>query len=83
MKECLEFVKEGYEFTVTRVNRVCRNNLELQLLGKDLCDSGITLTATEQPISNKNAISKCSLDMLGVFAEYKTNLHRERQLEGI
>ena len=51
LKECLEFVKEGDEFTFTRVNRVCRNNLELQLLGKDLCDSGITLTATEQPIS--------------------------------
>jgi hypothetical protein len=27
--------------------------------------------------------SKCFLDMLGVFAEYETNLRRERQLEGI
>ena len=51
LKECSELVKEGDEFTFTRVNRVCRNNLELQLLGKDLCDSGIILTATEQPIS--------------------------------
>ena len=25
---------------------------------------------------------KCFLDMLGVFAEFETNLHRERQLEG-
>ena len=50
---------------------------------KDLCDRSITLNAPEQPISNKDAISKCFLDMLGVFAELETNLRRERQLEGI
>jgi DNA invertase Pin-like site-specific DNA recombinase len=29
------------------------------------------------------AAGKCFLDMLGVFAEFDTNLRRERQLEGI
>jgi DNA invertase Pin-like site-specific DNA recombinase len=29
------------------------------------------------------AARKCFLDMLGVFAEFETNLRRERQLEGI
>jgi DNA invertase Pin-like site-specific DNA recombinase len=28
-------------------------------------------------------VGKAFLDMLGVFAEFETNLHRERQLEGI
>ena len=83
LKECLEFVREGDEFTFTRVDRVCRNSLDLQLLVKDLCDRGISLTATEQPISTKDATSKCFLDMLGVFAELETNLRKERQLEGI
>ena len=83
LKECLEFVREGDEFTFTRVDRVCRNSLDLQLLVKDLCDRGITLTATEQPISTKDATSKCFLDMLGVFAELETNLRKERQMEGI
>ena len=46
LKECLEFMREGDEFTFTRVDRVCRNSLDLQLLVKDLCDRGITLTAT-------------------------------------
>ena len=40
-------------------------------------------SATEQPISTKDASSKCFLDMLGVFSEFETNLRRERQLEGI
>ncbi len=71
LKNCLEFVREGDEFTFTRVDRVCRNSLDLQLLVKDLTDRGVTLTATEQPISTKDATSKCFLDMLGVFAELK------------
>jgi DNA invertase Pin-like site-specific DNA recombinase len=39
--------------------------------------------ATEQPINTSTAAGKCFLDMPGVFAEFETNLRRERQLEGI
>jgi DNA invertase Pin-like site-specific DNA recombinase len=39
--------------------------------------------ATEQPIDTSTAAGKAFLDMLGVFAEFETNLRRERQLEGI
>ena len=44
---------------------------------------GASLKATEQPIDTNTAAGKCFLDMLGVFAEFETNLRRERQLEGI
>ena len=40
------------------------------------------LKATEQPIDTATAVGKCFLDMLGVFAEFETNLRKERQLEG-
>jgi DNA invertase Pin-like site-specific DNA recombinase len=83
LKECLEFVRENDEFVFTRIDRVCRNILDLQLIVKELEGKGVILTATEQPISTKDATSKCFLDMLGVFAELETNLRRERQLEGI
>ena len=83
LKECLGFVREGDEFTFTRVDRVCRNSLDLQLLVKDLCDRGIILTATEQPISTKDATSKCFLDMLGVFAELENSIRAERQASGV
>lgn len=36
-----------------------------------------------QPIDTGNAAGKAFLDMLGVFAEFETNLRRERQMEGI
>ena len=83
LKECLEFMREGDVFTFTMVDRVCRNSYDLQCIVKDLTDRGITLTATEQPISTKDATSRCFLDMLGVFASLETNLRRERQLMGI
>jgi DNA invertase Pin-like site-specific DNA recombinase len=38
---------------------------------------------TEQPVKTGTAAGKAFLDMLGVFAEFETNLRKERQLEGI
>jgi DNA invertase Pin-like site-specific DNA recombinase len=42
-----------------------------------------SLKATEQPVDTGIAVGKAFVDMLGVFAEFETNLRRERQLEGI
>ena len=83
LTQCLEFVREGDELVITRIDRLARSVLDLQLIVKELNDKGVILTATEQPISTKDATSKCFLDMLGVFAELETNLRKERQMEGI
>ena len=56
---------------------------DLQNIVHELKAKGAALKATEQPIDTSNAAGKCFLDMLGVFAEFETNLRRERQLEGI
>ena len=83
LKECLDFVCDGDELVITRIDRLARSVLDLQLIVKELSDKGVNLSATEQPISTKDATSKCFLDMLGVFAELETNLRKERQNEGI
>jgi DNA invertase Pin-like site-specific DNA recombinase len=79
----LEFLREGDELVVTRIDRLARSILDLQLIVKTLADKGVVLKATEQPIDTSTAVGKCFLDMLGVFAEFETNLRRERQMEGI
>ena len=48
-----------------------------------LREKGVALVATEQPIHTTTTAVKALLDMLGVFAEFETNLRRERQMEGI
>ena len=83
LKKCLEFVREGDEFVITRIDRCSRSILDLQLIVNQLKEKGVSITATEQSISNKDATGKCFMDMLGVFAEFETNLRHERQMEGI
>ena len=82
-KQCLEFVREGDELVVTRIDRCSRSVLDLQLIVKELEDKGVTFSATEQSINTKTPEGKCFLNMLSVFSEFETNLRRERQLDGI
>ena len=79
----LDFVREGDELVVTRVDRLARSMGDLQDVVRELKDKKATLRATEQPIDTSTAAGKAFLDMLGVFAEFETNLRRERQMEGI
>ena len=67
---------------VTRIDRLARSIGDLQDL-RAVKAKGAALKATEQPIDTSTAAGKAFLDMLGVFAEFETNLRRERQLEGI
>src|SRR5499433_3062219 len=79
----LEFMREGDELVVTRIDRLARSIGDLQDIVRSLKAKGVALRATEQPIDTSTAAGKCFLDMLGVFAEFETNLRKERQLEGI
>src|SRR6266853_4762913 len=60
-----------------------RSIADLQDIVRQVRSRGASLKATEQPIDTSTAAGKCFLDILGVFAEFETNLSKERQLEGI
>jgi DNA invertase Pin-like site-specific DNA recombinase len=79
----LDFVRPGDTLIVTRIDRLARSMKDLQDIVHELKTRGVGLRATEQPIDTSTAAGKAFLDMLGVFAEFETNLRRERQLEGI
>ena len=79
----LEFMRECDELVITRIDRLARSVRDLQNIVYDLNKRGINISATEQPVDTKTSIGKCFLDMLGVFAEFETNLRKERQMEGI
>ena len=79
----LQFVRAGDEVVVTRIDRLARSIGDLQDIVGALRAKGVALRATEQPIDTGTAAGKCFFDLLGVFAEFETNLRRERQLEGI
>ena len=79
----LDFLRDGDELVVTRIDRLARSIRDLQNIVYDLDKKGVVLSATEQPIQTNTSAGKCFLDMLGVFSEFETNLRKERQMEGI
>lgn len=79
----MECVREGDTIVVTRIDRLARSCKDLQDIVHELKAKGVDLKATEQPVDTSTAAGKAFLDMLGVFAEFETNLRKERQLEGI
>ena len=79
----LEFLRHGDTLVVTRVDRLARSIKDLQDIVYTLKARGVTLRATEQPIDTHSTAGKAFLDMLGVFAEFETNLRRERQAKGV
>ena len=83
LERLLDFLQEGDVLMVTRIDRLARSIADLQDIVRHLKVKKVSLKATEQPIDTSTAAGKAFLDMLGVFAEFETNLRRERQLEGI
>jgi len=83
LRTVLDFIQPGDELVVTRIDRLARSIGDLQDVVRELKAKGATLRAIEQPIDTSTAAGKAFLDMLGVFAEFETNLRRERQMEGI
>ena len=79
----LDFLRPGDVLVVTRIDRLARSIADLQDIVRTLKARNVGLKATEQPIDTGTVAGKAFLDMLGVFAEFETNLRKERQLEGI
>ena len=82
LRAILDFIRPGDTLIVTRIDRLARSIGDLQDIVRELHKKGVALKATEQPIDTATAAGKAFLDMLGVFAEFETNLRKERQLEG-
>lgn len=83
LRTILDFLRDGDVLMVTRIDRLARSIADLQDIARTVKARGAALKATEQPIDTSTAAGKCFFDMLGVFAEFETNLRKERQLEGI
>jgi len=61
----LDFLREGDELVVTRIDRLARSIRDLQNIVHDLKVKGVALKATEQPIDTTTSAGKAFLDMLG------------------
>ncbi|GAB6969237.1 recombinase family protein [Komagataeibacter kakiaceti JCM 25156] len=83
LETLLAFLRPDDVLVVTRIDRLARSIADLQTIITEVKAKGAQLQCTEQPVDTSTAAGKAFLDMLGVFAEFETNLRKERQLEGI
>jgi DNA invertase Pin-like site-specific DNA recombinase len=79
----LSFLRRGDVLMVTRIDRLARSIGDLADIVRKLQAKGVELKAIEQPVDTTTAAGKAFLGMLGVFAEFETDIRRERQLGGI
>lgn len=83
LAECLDYLREGDTLVVTKIDRLARSARDLQNIVHDLEKRGVSLMALDQAVDTRTPHGKAFLGMLGVFAEFETNIRKERQLEGI
>lgn len=80
---CLDYVRDGDTLVITRIDRLARSMRDLQNVAYDLKERGVNLIVTEQNVDTSTSAGRAFFNMLGVFAEFETDLRKERQAEGI
>ena len=81
--ECLEYMREGDTLVITKIDRLARSSRDLHNIVHDLEKRDISLKVLDQDIDTSTPHGRAFLCMLATFAEFETNIRKERQLEGI
>jgi DNA invertase Pin-like site-specific DNA recombinase len=79
----LDFLREGDVLVVTRLDRLARSVADLSSIVAEIERKGAKLRILSAAIDTGTPTGRAFLQMLGVFAEFETNLRRERQMDGI
>lgn len=79
----LEELKTGDRLVVWKLDRLARNMGDLLEIVDLIEGKGASLEILDQRIDTSTAAGRAFLQMLGVFAEFETNIRRERQAAGI
>ena len=80
----LHFVREGDVFLVTRLDRLARSMTDLREIVDRLIAKMVEFKAIQQgALDTSSSGGRLMLNMLGAFAEFESDLRRERQSDGI
>ena len=88
LQKMLEHIRESDVVEVCSIDRLARNNVDLQMLVKAMNAKGVTIQFLKEGLTfghdtESNPISKMMLTMLAAISEFERELIRERQREGI
>lgn len=83
LKRVLAILGKGDTLVVTRLDRLGRSLRDLANIAAEIEDKGASLKVTEQSVDTSTSAGKAFFGMLATFAQFETDVRRERQLEGI
>lgn len=79
----LDMLSKGDRLVVWKLDRLARNMADLLNIVELIESKGAMLEILDQRLDTSTASGRAFLQMLGVFAEFETNLRQERQAAGI
>lgn len=83
LKAALEYLREGDVFVFTRIDRLARSVSHLSTIVSELTEKGVTVKAVDQGIDTGTPEGRAMINMLATFAQFETEIRKERQAEGI
>ncbi len=79
----LKILESGDSLVVTRLDRLGRSLRDLANIAHEIESAGASLRVLEQSVDTATSAGKAFFGMLAVFAQFETDVRRERQAEGI
>lgn len=83
LDDCLNYIRGGDTLVITKIDRLARSARDLHNMVHDLDKRGVSIMALDQAIDTRTTHGKAFFGMMAIFAEFETNIRKERQLEGI
>lgn len=79
----LKVLQEGDPLVVTRLDRLGRSLRDLANIAHEIDAIGAHLRVIEQSVDTATSAGRAFFGMLAVFAQFETDVRRDRQAEGI
>jgi DNA invertase Pin-like site-specific DNA recombinase len=79
----LKVLMKGDTLVVTRLDRLGRSLRDLANITHEIETAGANLRVVEQSVDTGTSAGRAFFGMLAVFAQFETDVRRERQAEGI
>ena len=83
LRDAIDYCRNGDALVITRLDRLARSIHDLSNIAAQLKAKGVNLKATEQAFDTSTPEGRALFGMLGVFAEFETDIRKDRQAEGI
>ncbi len=83
LQEAIDFVRDGDEFYVTRLDRCSRSVKDLHEIVDTLNAKNVAFKATEQDLDTSSSAGRLMIGLLSIVSAFETDLRAERQADGI